>query len=93
MVISILNNQNNETLCKNTKDGSKIEEPHPGIKPRTLSIEMTKAVFTEENWQLYKLYANEVHEKGKDDNDKEDYKEWLCSQKLNYETQKDSESG
>ena len=54
---------------------------------------MTKAVFTEENWQLYKLYVNEVHEKGKDDNDKEDYKEWLCSQKLNYETQKDSESG
>lgn len=54
---------------------------------------MTKAKYTEENWQLYKLYVNEVHEKEKDEDGVAGYKRWLCSQNLHYETLKDPNSG
>jgi len=51
---------------------------------------MSKATLTEENWELYKLYVNEIHNKDKDEEDKSSFKRWLCSQNIKYETMRDS---
>lgn len=54
-------------------------------KERVLTMKLVKAEFTEENWNLYRNYVNQVHKKGKDENDRGSYKNWLCSKNLHFE--------